>query len=456
MNRREYLQTMLAMISATAVGQSLAADRKTKLRELDGTTVIVIGAGLSGLAAARNLHRRGATVTVLEARDRIGGRTWTSTAWPDLPLDMGASWIHGTKGNPLTTLAEANAVRLLPTSYERSQAFTSQGNPVGAATEQKLDRLRKALEDQLELAAEAENDQSVREAVDELINKLDADADTIRLLEFVVNSSLEQEYAGSAESLSCFWLDDDDGFDGPDALLSTGFRAITGDLARDLNILTGQVVQSVDWQSSSVVVTTADRTFSADRVVVTLPLGVLKSGRVRFDPPLPAQKIQAIKQLGMGVLNKLYLRFNEAFWPEDVDWLEYLGDQRGQWAEWVSLARVMGQPVLLGFNAATFGREIEAWSDQRIVASAMRTLRVMFGDKIPQPDAYQITRWASDPYAGGSYSYYAVGSSPVMRNHLAAPLADRVHFAGEATQREYFGTAHGAFLSGIRVAREIE
>jgi monoamine oxidase len=130
-------------------------------------------------------------------------------------------------------------------------------------------------------------------------------------------------------------------------------------------------------------------------------------------------------------------------------------DRYGQWGQWINANRAVGQPVLLGFNAADFGRTIEGWSDAQIVDGAMSTLRTMFGGDIPQPADFQISRWASDPFACGSYSYNKVGSTPAMRDRLAARIGDRVHFAGEATHRSSFATVHGAYLSGIRAAKEI-
>ena len=172
-------------------------------------------------------------------------------------------------------------------------------------------------------------------------------------------------------------------------------------------------------------------------------------------PELPRHKRQAIAKLGMGVLNKFYLRFPEVFWPADVDWLEHIPAEHGVWTEWVSFQRAAKRPILLGFNAADRGRAIEAWPDRRIVASAMSTLRTIYGAGIPEPLDYQITRWATDPYSLGSYSFNPVGSTPVMRKNLAAPLKGRVFFAGEATEQDYFSTAHGAYLSGLRTAREV-
>ncbi|MFF7408959.1 MFS transporter [Streptomyces lydicus] len=197
-------------------------------------------------------------------------------------------------------------------------------------------------------------------------------------------------------------------------------------------------------------------TCHADHVVVTLPLGVLQSGAVTFGPGLPAAKRTAIDKLGMGVLNKCYLRFPKVFWP-DTDWMTYVPgvDKYGQWEQWINITRPTGHPVLLGFNAADFGRTIEGWSDTRIIDSAMGTLRTLFGRDIPAPVGHQITRWASDPYARGSYSYNKIGSTPVMRDHLAAGVDERVHFAGEATHRDSYQTVHGAYLSGIRAAKEV-
>lgn len=112
-------------------------------------------------------------------------------------------------------------------------------------------------------------------------------------------------------------------------------------------------------------------------------------------------------------------------------------------------------PILLGFNAADNGRELEVSTDEQTVAGAMASLKRLFGRNLPEPLDYQITRWWSDPFARGAYSFNALGSTPGMRDQLAQSLAGRLFFAGEATERQHFGTAHGAYRSGLRAAREI-
>ena len=257
------------------------------------------------------------------------------------------------------------------------------------------------------------------------------------------------------QELSAHWFDSAKQYPGNDALFPGGFHVITKHLSQGLRIEMGEEVREIRWQESPIRIVTKEQEFTADRVIVTLPLGVLKAGSIRFVPALPAGKQSAIASLGMGVLNKCYLRFPEVFWPDNVDWLEYIAEVHGEWTEWVSFVRTTGQPVLLGFNAGTRGREIEALTDEQIVESAMQTLRILYGDDIPEPTDFQITRWASDPFSRGSYSFCSLGSTPEMRRELARPLDGKLFFAGEATSVDYYGTADGACQSGLRVADEV-
>lgn len=399
--------------------------------------------------------RAGHHVVVLEARDRIGGRIWTSNKWPDLPLDLGATWIHGTTGNPLSDLADRLGARRLATSYERTAIYNTNGQEISEAKEAKLESIRERVFKALRKAQGSEADTSIRQALASLERKYVDDPEALRFLNFCVSGSIEQEYAGGANRLSSHWYDSAKEFDGEDVLFAQGFKVLTEYLGQGADVRLLQVVKEIRWQESEIRVRTTDCEFVADQVVVTVPLGVLQNNDVRFMPELPQEKRNAISKLGMGVLNKCYLRFEQAFWPDDMDWLEYVSAKHGEWTEWVSFQRAVKKPILLGFNAADRGREIEAWSDGQVVASAMETLKTIFGTDIAQPIDWQITRWASDPYARGSYSFHALGSTPPMRDALASPLGRRLFFAGEATHRDYFGTAHGAFLSGLRVAKDV-
>jgi monoamine oxidase len=454
MQRRQLIKlSQMALASAAlGVGSHLCSPKSHASAK---PTVLVIGAGLAGLAAAKTLSQQGYPVQVLEARERIGGRTWTSPAWADAPVDMGASWIHGVEGNPLTDLAHSINTELVNTSYENAVVYDPAGDELAAEDEERLEQWLERLQAALRAGQNKERDQPIQTTVETALNWPSLSREDRQWLHFLLSTTLEHQYAGSTAELSTHWYDDAEAYEGEDALFVQGYRGIVDHLAAGLPIDLGQVVAAIDWSGSGVVVSTSLTTYRADKLIVTLPLGVLKTGQVKFTPHLPPAKQQAIQALGMGVLNKGYLRFPRVFWPETVDWIEHIPANRGEWASWVSLVPSLGMPILLGFNAAEQGRAMEAQTDTDIVASAMETLTRLFGQGIPDPVAFQITRWHRDPFARGSYSFNAFGSTPQMREDLAESLEGRVFFAGEATERRHFGTAHGAYLSGIRVAQEI-
>ncbi|WP_374338870.1 flavin monoamine oxidase family protein [Leeia sp.] len=447
LSRRQLLQMALLLSLGSRMGGVHAAGRPQR--------VLVLGAGMAGLAAARTLVSQGHAVTLLEARERIGGRIWTSTVWPDVPVDMGASWIHGTQGNPLVSLARQAGARTQATRYASTTSYTPRLGKFTPAIENDLEAWREVIEQALHNVSTQGPDVAVRTVVERAVGWDKLDEDDRAYINYLLNDHFEQEFAGSAEELSARHFDSE-GFDGDDVLFPQGYSQLTDWLARGLTVRLGTVVQSVEQDEREVRVQTSQGRWVADHVIVTLPLGVLQSGQVQFSPPLPQAKQTAIRSLGMGVLNKCYLRFPKVFWP-NTDWLTVMPDvaHRGQWQEWINLHRIARQPVLLGFNAVEFGRAIEGWSDRDVVHSAMQTLRSVFGTQIPEPSRWQLTRWGQDPYARGAYSFNKLGSTPEMRDQLAAS-SGRLHFAGEATHRDYFATVHGAWLSGVQAARRLQ
>jgi monoamine oxidase len=213
------------------------------------------------------------------------------------------------------------------------------------------------------------------------------------------------------------------------------------------------VATDVSWNRGGVTVATTAGVFRGAQLVLTLPLGVLQAGSVRFQPALPTTLRRAVGALGSGVLNKVVLRFERAFWDTDVDWIEFVPDLGAPpWTQWLNLAGPTGAPILLAFAAGDLGRQVDRWSDQEVVGSALAAARAMYGPSVPDPTGWQITRWGADPFAAGSYSCNALGSEPGLRDVLAEPVDDRLYLAGEACQRPYFGTVHGAYLSGVRAA----
>lgn len=431
--------------------------RLTGRQKPKGATVIVVGAGVAGVAAARKLQERGSTVIVLEARDRIGGRVCTDWCWRDVPLDLGASWINGTTGNPLFHLAKGFDLATVATGYHSSPViYTSRGEVV-SMREQKAAHVRFArIMAGLGRKREAlYRDTSLREVFD-LACAHPSHSTSRLLLKHLFHTAVEQEYAAEGADLSLWYWDDTREYRGADAMLSAGLGGLVERLAEGLDIRRSHVVSSIEYDRDSVRVLTDKAAFSAEYAVVTLPLGVLKNGSVTFSPGLPQRKLASLRKLTMGVLNKLFLRFPKCFWPTERDWIEYMDQQSPQWAVWFNSFKYTNAPILVGFTVGVDGRSLENLPDQEIVASAMNVLRRMFGSAIPAPTAWCATRWASDPFSFGSYSHTPPGAGSLDYDVLAQPVDGRLFFAGEATHRSYYGTVHGAFLSGVRAAREIE
>ncbi|MDP9002212.1 MAG: FAD-dependent oxidoreductase [Myxococcota bacterium] len=423
--------------------------------------LLVLGAGVAGLTAARRLAKSGAKVVVLEGRNRVGGRVWTDRSWTGTPIDLGASWIHGVTRNPIARLSRGLGVRTLPTDYNSSTIFDTDGRRLTAAENasnaKRMKRLRRALESEQERRVAArEPDISVAEAIG-VVGAYDGlSASECRQLDRSINTSIEHEYAADVSSLSLLYYDEDLSLPGGDVILPDGFDVVVNALAEGLDIRLGHFVERVSTTPIGVTVDTDHGVFRADRALVTLPLGVLKSGAVTFTPGLPAPKASAIARLGSSVLNKVCLRFANAFWSADeTQLLGYVAPRRGQWAEDLNIYEYTRHRVLVLFNAGTFGTEIESMSNAAVVSSAMIALRAMYGPATPDPEAWLISRWGSDPFARGSYAHVALGSTGADFEALAEPTSDRLFFAGEATHRKYRGTVHGAYMSGAREANRI-
>jgi monoamine oxidase len=233
-----------------------------------------------------------------------------------------------------------------------------------------------------------------------------------------------------------------------------GFGELVDTLADGLDIRLNTVVSAISYGNSGVRLSTNRDTQQAAYAVITVPLGVLKAGRIQFSPNLSRAKRAAISRLGVGTLNKLYLGFRERFW-DAREAIGYQSADRGKWALWMDLEQILGEPILLAFNAATYGKEVEDLSDQATLNAAMGVLRTIYGRNIPDPQAAMVTRWNQEEFSLGSYSHIPPGASGRDYRVLSAPSGDRLFWAGEATNKKYPQTVAGAYLSGQRAAQQI-
>lgn len=459
LTRRDFLK---AASIGTASALALSCGIITPTEEEDMTDplstsadVLVLGAGIAGLAAACTLTDKGLSVIVLEARNRVGGRMWTDASL-GIPLDLGASWIHGVNGNPITKLAKDFGIKTLPTNGDNALEFAADGSEL---PDDEFDRMEALFEDIYEEVAEmqdsTDDDMPLQVAFDQVIASRGLSDEDLRRLNYYIHLVTALEYGADAKDLSLWWWDQDEEFGGEEVIFPGGYNQITDGLAKGLDIRLGEVVKIVRYGSNGVEVETSAGNYVADKAVVTFSLGVLKQASVKFEPPLPELKQDAINRLGMGVLNKVYLKFSEVFWDEDVETISYVGERLGEWGDWLSFVPFTGEPVLMAFHGGERGFALEDLSDDDIVAGAMRTLRLMFGDDIPEPEGVLITRWGKDPFSFGAYSHIPPFASGDDYDALAEPVDDVLFFAGEATSREYPSTVHGAYLSGLRAAEEI-
>ena len=414
--------------------------------------VLVIGAGIAGLRAAEVLVANGRRVIVLEARDRLGGRIYTDRSW-GVPVDLGASWIHGAENNPIAALAAAKGIPTQATDYE-SAVYGVDGKRLGNDAS---DDLESQAADLVEVGRESspDTDEPLRSALDRAIAAADLDPSELLNVEMGITESIEHEYAADAVDLSANHFDDGGREDGGDALLPGGYDQVVAAVANGLDVRLGHVVSGVDTSGDRAVVVTSQGSFEAKSVVITVPLGVLKTGSIQFSPALPEPKSRAIARLGMGALSKTCLRFESQFWPDDAELIDIVPSpsRRGQWVESLSLTGLVDMPALMMFNAGKFARAVEAMTDAEVIASASSALEPAFPE-FSAPTGLLRSAWSVDPFSLGSYSFIAVGSSLADRDALAEPDGRRI-FAGEACSRDHAATVHGAYASGEAAANAL-
>jgi monoamine oxidase len=421
----------------------------------DKRSVIVIGAGAAGLAAARDLRARGSSVTVLEARDRIGGRVWTHRGL-GVPVDLGATWIQGVQGNPVKKLVDEHRIATRATHWDNVFLHDVGGRVIPEAELVKMHEQYNELARHAKHLAKASGELlTVEQALERALDGEELDAEERRGLHWMLAAHEELPWGVDAADLAV--REEEGSLPGGDVLFPGGYDQVIQVLAQGIPVEHGETVRRIEARGDGVRVETEQRVFEADHVVVTLPLGVLKAGSVTFSPPLPARKQEAIDRLAMGALNRMALVFPRAFWPAEFDFLGHMSDERGEFPAFLNLQRTASAPsapALVAFVTGRFNAQIAELPDAEVKERVMRVLRSMFGRSIPAPSGFVRTRWERDRFAIGSYAFIPVGAEPGDLDILAEPFG-RIHFAGEATHRAHSGTVHGAMLSGIREAKSI-
>ena len=328
----------------------------------------MIGAGVAGLAAARLVRAGGVEPIVLEARDRIGGRVDTidlpgamGGAMADVAADAGAAWLQQFDRNPLATLAVELAAALVLTDFNRPRAAAAvaTGDVPGM-----LDRLRRA-------SQTAEPNMSITDVVASL--NLAGPSGTA--MQHAIDADVVLETGASPADTAARWFFAEDGVGNGDHWIVGGYRVLLDHLAADIDVQLSEPVRSITWDEDGVAVRTDRRTISADRCICSLPISLLQRGEPALSPGLPSGHREALARLGMGVVEKVILRFEDRWWPRPAHGYMRWYDTPASWVEWLDLTDGCGVPVVAGLIAGdAVARHHHGRTDEEVAMAAAATL----------------------------------------------------------------------------------
>ena len=435
--------------------------------------VVIVGAGAAGLAAAIELQSTNLTFLILEARNRVGGRVYTDQeTFTSTPVDLGASWIHsyGPK-NVLYNYHQSLNIDQVTNTYSRGTwlCLDYDGQPFAGETMYHARVICAQIYDHLELYTfnnKHNEDQSIEQVMQSEYERLVTGDGPIKRLVDLLLSGGEQYDACNFTHLSAKqWGAGSSS--GNDHWVSFGYGSLLERIARkhNLPIRLNTFVTQIDTTDTNRIAVTISNDSSiiyCHRVIVTIPLGCLKQETIVFQPPLPDWKRDAISRMGMGLMNKLIVQFPNSFWGNNVEsFLHACNERRGRFRSTICIPSPANILILL--VTGLFARELEALTDSQILEELMKFFRQIFpGCTIPDPMNYKFTRWSQDPFAYGSYSYFAVHASRNTIEQLARETSNgRVQWAGEhaniddGTEDWSIGCVHSAFESGQRAAKAI-
>lgn len=400
--------------------------------------LIVVGAGAAGLAAARRARELGLAVTVLEAKDRSGGRAWTDTTSLGIAWERGANWLHDAERNLFRRHAdEAGFV------YERRAAerrLWSGGRFDGG--------LRKALDDYGEaaFAAVAAAGAAGRDVAAASVIPPDARLGHLFAPWFAALNGIEAERMSTLDFARA-------SFDGGNWRVEAGYGALLAHYGRSVAVELVTPVQRIRWGGRGVQVETPRGRLDARAALVTVSTNVLASDAIAFDPPMPATRLEALAAIPTGHAAKAALAFTRNVFELTaptflrIDHPSHLG--------FVFEMLPFGRDLAIGHLAGHWALEAETAGPDAMAEAAIAALAEVFGSTVRKHlRKAATTAWSSDAHIRGGYSCALAGQAH-LRPRLAEPLGERLFFAGEACSLHAYGTVHGAAESGIAAAEAV-
>lgn len=445
------LVTAGVLTSCGSGGTDVTPSSDTNNTPIDNQ-ILVIGAGISGMAAAQKLMQQGKKVVVIEARDRIGGRIWSDKTQLGFPFDMGAGWIHGPSAqNPITKLASDAGAKTYLTDDGSFVMYDREGKEVSSTDFQSITANYRSLRQQfLANRGSIGADISLSQGFERIKPNYLQD----KFVQWALTSYDEFDTGGPIEQISSKSWQTGEKFEGKDVLFPDGYDIIFKNFT-GIDVKLSTVVTQIEYTTQGVIVTTDKGKFTGKQCLVTLPLGVLKKGDVKFTPELPDSKKSLISKLLVGSVNKVVLVFDSAFWDTSTQYFGYDSAEKGMYSYFLNLRTFTPINGLVTFGFGNYGLRLESQTNEQISQDAMVFLRRMFGANIPAPTRIAVTRWSADKYAYGAYSFPNVGSTIDDFEKFGESVQNKLFFAGEHTSKLYNATVHGAYLSGIREADKI-
>lgn len=399
--------------------------------------VVIVGAGAAGLAAAKALHKAGRTVRVLEAMDRIGGRSWTRSDDFGVPFDIGCAWLHAGDRNPFM----ADARRL---------GWTTRYHDMG------LDHLyfgaRKASSEELAAVTTADELVAASLAAGAADDRLSSLLDQGGAMRASATYAGPMDFGKDADEISV--ADFNAAADlHPDYFTREGFGALIAAWGADVPVTLNTPVTGIDWSGPGVAVETPRGTVRGRAAIVTVSTGVLAFEDIRFSPALPVGHFEAVFDLPMGLLTKIPVEING-----DRLGLAAFDDlliERHARHDLYFLCFPFDLPLMVGFVGGDFAWEIEAAGQDAAVDFVTDRLVDIFGSNLRnQVGRSLMTNWGGERRTRGAYASARPGRAGA-RAVLSEPVSERIWFAGEALAGSLMQTAGGARLSGEAAAREV-
>jgi len=398
--------------------------------------VAVIGAGASGIAAARRLQHAGVTHVVLEARDRLAGRA--HSVWAEgYALDLGCGWLHSADENPLVDLAlsERFTIDETPPPWGQPPAF---GLGLSVKEQTEFRSAFAAFDERIAEAASRGEDRPASDLFEPGSRwnaRMDAISGALNGTRFSQVSSLDYDRYRDT---------------GVNYRVVEGYGRLVERLGSDISVCLQCPVSLIDRRGPRLLIRTAKGTVEACTVIVTVPTRLIAEEAIRFDPPLP-NLVEAAAGTPLGLASKVFLNLAKPHdFPADGQiWGRTDTAETGGYH-----LRPMGRPMIEAYFGGNLAHGLEAEGEAALVDFAVGELVALLGSDLRRRlDPIAVSMWGAEPWSGGAYSYGLPGHAG-DRGNLALPIENRIFMAGEATSPAFYGTAHGAWLEGERAALE--